>query len=78
MSKHIVHPVFFSLSKAFIVIEEYTTSAGKCGGFFAAFSRPASACPSDRLTQGIFLSLKGVEAYEPEVHLPRLWDALGL
>ncbi len=27
---------------------------GRCGFFLAAFSRPASACPSDRVSRGVF------------------------
>ena len=37
---------------------EETTSGGRCGSSLAAFSRPASACPSDRVSQGVFLSLE--------------------
>ena len=37
---------------------EGTTSGGRCGFSLAAFSRPASACPSDRVSQGVFLSLE--------------------
>ena len=37
-----------------ILAEEETTSAGGCGFSLAAFSRPASACPSDRVSRGTF------------------------
>ena len=37
-----------------ILAEEETTSAGGCGVSLAAFSRPASACPSDRVSRGTF------------------------
>ena len=35
--------------------EEEPTSAGGCGVSLAAFSRPASACPSDRVSRGFFI-----------------------
>ena len=38
-----------------ILSKEETTSAGGCGVSLAAFSRPASACPSDRVSQGVFI-----------------------
>lgn len=41
--------VLFKYEKL-ILAEEETTSAGGCGVSLAAFSRPASACPSDRLS----------------------------
>lgn len=41
-----------------ILAEEETTSSGRCGVSLAAFSRPASACPSDRVSRGVFLSLE--------------------
>ena len=41
-----------------ILSEEETTSAGGCGVSLAAFWRPASACPSDSASQGIFYRLK--------------------
>ena len=37
---------------------EETTSGSRCGSSLAAFSRPASACPSDSVSQGVFLSLE--------------------
>ena len=40
--------------KNILVVEE-TTSAGGCGVSLAAFSRPASACPSDRVSRGFFI-----------------------
>lgn len=40
-----------------ILSVEETTSGGRCGSSLAAFSRPASACPSDRVSRGVFLSL---------------------
>ncbi|OUN08694.1 hypothetical protein B5G43_01000 [Flavonifractor sp. An92] len=39
---------------------EETTSGG-CGFFLAAFSRLASACPSDRVSRGVF-SIFGKES----------------
>ena len=42
------------LYKKWILPVEETTSGGRCGFFLAAFSRPASACPSDRVSQGVF------------------------
>ena len=39
-----------------IIVLEETTSSSRCGSSFAAFSLPASACPSDRVSQGVFLS----------------------
>lgn len=47
--------VLFKYEKL-ILAEEETTSAGGCGVSLAAFSRPASACPSGRVSQGVFLS----------------------
>ena len=41
-----------------ILSVEETTSANRCGSSLAAFSRPASACPSDSVSQGVFLSLE--------------------
>ena len=41
-----------------ILSVEETTSGSRCGSFGAAFSRPASACPSDSVSQGVFLSLE--------------------
>lgn len=41
-----------------ILSVEETTSGSRCGSFCAAFSRPASACPSDSVSQGVFLSLE--------------------
>ena len=41
-----------------ILSVEETTSGGRCGSSLAAFSRPASACPSDLVSQGVFLSLE--------------------
>ena len=63
-----------------ILSVEETTSGSRCGFSCAAFSRPASACPSDRVSRGVFLLLerKGVREYESEIHLPRLWDTLGI
>lgn len=37
-----------------ILSVEETTSGSRCGSSLAAFSRPASACPNDRVSQGIF------------------------
>ena len=45
--------VLFKYEKL-ILAEEETTSSGRCGVSLAAFSRPASACPNDRVSQGIF------------------------
>lgn len=69
--------VAFRYERIILAVEE-TTSANRCGSSLAAFSRPASACPSDSVSQGVFYLWKGVKEYEPEVHLPRLWDTLGL
>lgn len=66
--------VAFRYERIILAVEE-TTSANRCGSSLAAFSRPASACPSDSV---FFYLWKGVKEYEPEVHLPRLWDTLGL
>ena len=44
--------VLFKYEKL-ILAEEETTSAGGCGVSLAAFSRPASACPSGRVSQGV-------------------------
>ena len=45
--------VLFKYEKL-ILAEEETTSAGGCGVSLAAFSCPASACPNDRVSRGIF------------------------
>ena len=37
-----------------ILSVEETTSGSRCGSSLAAFSRPASACPSDRVSRGVF------------------------
>ena len=47
--------VLFKYEKL-ILAEEETTSAGGCGVSLAAFSCPASACPSDRVSQGVFIA----------------------
>lgn len=47
--------VLFKYEKL-ILAEEETTSSGRCGVSLAAFSRPASACPSDRVSRGIFVA----------------------
>ena len=49
--------VLFKYEKL-ILAEEETTSAGGCGVSLAAFSRPASACPSDSAAQDIFYCLE--------------------
>ncbi len=49
--------VLFKYEKL-ILAEEETASSGRCGVSLAAFSRPASACPSDRVSRGVFLSLE--------------------
>lgn len=46
--------VLFKYEKL-ILAEEETTSAGGCGVSLAAFSCPASACPSDRVSRGFFI-----------------------
>ncbi len=48
--------VLFKYEKL-ILAEEETTSAGGCGVSLAAFSCPASACPSDRVSRGFFIDL---------------------
>ena len=50
--------VLFKYEKL-ILAEEETTSAGGCGVSLAAFSCPASACPSDRVSRGFFIDLIG-------------------
>lgn len=45
--------VAFRYERIILAVEE-TTSANRCGSSLAAFSRPASACPSDRVSRGIF------------------------
>lgn len=50
-------PTVLRYEKTILAVEE-TTSAGRCGSSLAAFSRPASACPSDSVSQGVFLSLE--------------------
>ena len=51
--------VAFRYERIILAVEE-TTSANRCGSSLAAFSRPASACPSDSVSQGVFLSSGGV------------------
>lgn len=46
--------VLFKYEKL-ILAEEETTSADGCGVSLAAFSCPASACPSDRVSRGFFI-----------------------
>ena len=41
-----------------ILSVEETTSGSRCGSSLAAFSRLASACPSDRVSRGVFLPLE--------------------
>ena len=41
-----------------ILSVEETTSGGRCGFSFVTFLHPASACPSDRVSRGVFLSLE--------------------
>lgn len=55
--------VLFKYNKS-ILSEEETTSTGGCGVSLAAFSRPASACPSDRVSRGVFYHPKGVIKHE--------------
>lgn len=55
--------VLFKYEKL-ILAEEETTSAGGCGVSLAAFSRPASACPSDRVSRGFFIVCKEVIKHE--------------
>ena len=48
--------VAFRYERIILAVEE-TTSANRCGSSLAAFSRPASACPSDSvglLTKSVF------------------------
>lgn len=47
--------VLFKYEKL-ILAEEETTSAGGCGVSLTAFSRPASACLCDGVSQGIFVA----------------------
>lgn len=44
----------------------------------AVFSRPASACPYDSMSQGVFLFSERSKNDAFEIYLPRLRDALGL
>lgn len=69
--------VLFKYEKL-ILAEEETTSAGGCGVFLAAFSRLASACPSDSVSQGVFLSSERSQKYEFEIYLPKLRNSPGL
>ena len=45
--------VLFKYEK--LILSKETTSAGGCGVSLAAFSCPASACPSDRVSRGFFI-----------------------
>ena len=47
------------LYKKWILPVQETASGGRCGFFLAAFSRLASACPNDRVSQGVFSTFKG-------------------
>lgn len=49
-------PTVLRNEKNILAVEE-TTSASRCGVSLAAFSRPASVCPSDRMSQGTFVAL---------------------
>ncbi len=55
MEKRLEQPVavLFKYEKL-VLAEEVTTSTVGCGVSIAAFSRPASACPSDSAAWGIF------------------------
>ena len=46
--------VLFKYEKL-ILAEEETTSAGGCGVSLAAFFMPCVSCPSDRVSQGVFI-----------------------
>lgn len=50
-------PISLKKEKLILAIEE-TTSASERRLFFAAFSRPMSACPSDSVSQDVFLSFE--------------------
>ena len=70
-------PTVLRYEKTILAVEE-TTSAGRCGSSLAAFLCPAFVCPCGSAAQGIFYLPKGVKEYESELHLPQMWDALGL
>ena len=70
-------PAVLRYEKTILTVEE-TTSAGRCGSSLAAFLCPAFVCPCGSAAQGIFYLPKGVKEYESELHLPQMWDALGL
>ena len=61
MEKRLEQPVavLFKYEKL-ILAEEVTTSTVGCGVSIAAFSRPASACPSDRWRRAFFIVRKEV------------------
>ena len=69
--------VLFKYEKL-ILAEEETTSAGGCGVSLAAFSCPASACPSNSASRGVFLSSERSKTYELEIYLSQLRDTLVL
>ena len=46
--------VLFKYEKLILFMEKIT-SVGGCDFFFAPFSCPASACPSDRVSRGFFI-----------------------
>ena len=66
--------VAFRYERIILAVEE-TTSANRCGSSLAALRQPVQVIVCRR---AFFYLWKGVKEYEPEVHLPRLWDTLGL
>ncbi len=68
--------VAFRYERIILAVEE-TTSANRCGSLrpFHALRQPVQVTTCRR---AFFYLWKGVKEYEPEVHLPRLWDTLGL
>lgn len=60
------------------MIAKESTSVKGCGDSL----RPFASCAPIRLCDGgcraFFYLWKGVKEYESEIHLPQLWDSLGL
>ena len=61
-----------------ILSVEETTSGGRCGSSLAAFHALRQPVQVTWCRRAFFYLWKGVKEYEPEIHLPRLWDLLGL
>ena len=60
------------------MIAEESTSVKGCGNSLRPFRAPHPFVCRTMGAGRFFYLLKGVKEYESEIHLPRLWDTLGL